>query len=269
MDAPSGDDSRLPPAGQDRQEAAGARMDSGGGSLFTGVGVVCETAARLTGVDGAAVAVLTASSRVRELVYATDPIAQQLDELQFTIGEGPCLDAYLHDRPELWAELDTSEVEAQWPGFVPDAFDLGARALFAFPVPGHNRPLGVLELYRRTAGPLDAGEQESATVCAVAVGRTLMSNWDAYAEHADNIEHAIEAAAITGAGDEPADPFPRSQVYVAAGMVAVQLSLSTDDALDRLRAYAYSRRRPITAVSADIVARRLSLQDQRDDTKDG
>lgn len=56
--------------------------------LFVGVGVICDTAARLTGVDGAAVAVLTASQNVRELVYATDAVAQQVDELQFTLGQG-------------------------------------------------------------------------------------------------------------------------------------------------------------------------------------
>lgn len=76
------------------------------GSLFSGVGVVCEAAARLTGVDdGAAVAVLTASKLLAELVYATDAIAQQIDELQFTVGDGPCLDAYHHNCPELLREL--------------------------------------------------------------------------------------------------------------------------------------------------------------------
>lgn len=73
--------------------------ETSGDSLFSGVGVVCKTAARLTGADGAAAAVMTASSS-RELVYATDALAQQIDELQFVIGEGPCMDAYVQNRPQ-------------------------------------------------------------------------------------------------------------------------------------------------------------------------
>lgn len=241
----------------------------GGGSLFTGVGAVCETATRLAGVDGAALAVLTASTRVRELVYATDAIAQQIDELQFTIGEGPCLDAYIHGRPLLCAQLDDGAKVARWPVFAVDSFNLGVRAVFAFPVPGQRRPVGVLELYRRSPGGLREREQESAAKCAAAIGQTLQSNWDRYAARAGSAEDAIEAAAVTAAElHKPADPFTRSQVYVAAGMVAVQLAVSTDEGLDRLRAYSYAQGRSVSSVSADIIARRLSLQDQRDDVRD-
>ena len=61
------------------------------------------------------------------------------------------------------------------------------------------------------------------------------------------------------------DPFTRTQVHVAAGMIAVQLNLPTTDALDRLRAHAFAQRRSIVAVAADVVARRLSFRDLDDD----
>jgi hypothetical protein len=59
--------------------------------LFAGVGVLCETAERLADVDGVAVAVLM-SAQSRELVYATDEVAQQIDDLQFAVGEGHAYD---------------------------------------------------------------------------------------------------------------------------------------------------------------------------------
>jgi hypothetical protein len=43
--------------------------------LFVGVGAICHTATRLTGVDGAAVAVLAITRGARELAYATDALA--------------------------------------------------------------------------------------------------------------------------------------------------------------------------------------------------
>lgn len=264
MDGRSGDDSlgrAAPREGAEVRRSGTNTDETSGDSLFAGVGGVCQTAARLTGVDGAGAAVLTASSS-RELVYATDALAQQIDELQFIIGEGPCLDAYVQNRPQLCGQLGASAVAARWPGFVADVVELGVAAVFVFPVPGRQRPLGVLELYRRTAGELNDGEQESARVCAAMVGQTMLANWELQAARAGSADRAIDAAALTGADRaESADAFTRSQVYVAAGMVAVQLAIAVEAALDRLRAYSYANRRSVSAVAADIVARRLSMRD--------
>jgi hypothetical protein len=50
-------------------------------------------------------------------------------------------------------------------------------------------------------------------------------------------------------------------------MVAVQLGVSADEGLARLRAYTYAQSRSITDVAADIVAKRLSLRGFRDDRR--
>ena len=51
--------------------------------------------------------------------------------------------------------------------------------------------------------------------------------------------------------------------YLASGMIAVQLAISADEGLARLRAYAYANARPINAVAADIIAHRLRMHDHR------
>ena len=230
-------------------------------AVFAGVGAICDTAIVQTGADGAALAILTRSSRSRELVYASDTVAHQLDELQYTIGEGPCLDAYLYDRPQFFPELDDVAQTSRWPTFAADATRLGVRALFALPVPDGQRPMAVLELYRRTAGALAAAEYASAAACAAAIGRRLQSNWDEYVSDFGSADMAIDAAATAGEGDgESAEGFTRTQVHVAGGMVAVQLGVDADEAVDRLRAYAYACGRPVSSVAADIIARRLELR---------
>lgn len=232
-----------------------------GGSLFTRVGIVCDTVSRLSGVDGASAAVF-APSQSRELVYATDAVAQQIDDLQFTLGEGPCLDAYRSSSPQLCPRLDTGPAMDRWPGFCIDAAAMGAQAVFAYPVLGPECALGVLELYRRTPGELSPSEQESAVLCAAAIGQTLLSNWDMH------LAMAIDTAAAIEAGSAMTVPngntFSRVAVYIAAGMVAVQLGVTADEGLDRLRAYSYSNRVSVNSVAADIVARRLSLRGMRD-----
>ena len=49
--------------------------------LFINVNAVCDTAVDSTGADGAAVAILTGTTRVRDLIHATDATAKRLDEL--------------------------------------------------------------------------------------------------------------------------------------------------------------------------------------------
>src|SRR4051812_43674822 len=89
--------------------------------LFAGVDRICDAAMEQTNADGVALAVLTRSRRVRELIYASDPIARQLDDLQYMIGEGPCFDAYLEDDPKFYPELSDVAQTSRWPTFAYEA----------------------------------------------------------------------------------------------------------------------------------------------------
>lgn len=265
MDSTSQDD----PSGSapDNAEKSHAATSGGRGrdALHGGIRALCEGLIHATSVDGAGVAILTGSRRVRDLLYASDTVARGLDELQFTLGEGPCLDAFFANCPQLWAHLDTTiTVDALWPGFAVEAVQLSAHAVFAFPVLAHSGPLGVLELYRCTPGALTPGDTERAIDCAAAIGDILLMNWTAHQAAAvdpDTVIDAIDAAAATGV-----DPYTRAAVHIAAGMTAVQLNTSPDDGLDLLRAHAYAQQRSTTTVAGDIIGRRLSLRDQHGDT---
>jgi hypothetical protein len=229
--------------------------------LFAGIGEICDSAMCRAKADGAALAVLSRSASSRELIYATDRLAQQLDELQYTIGEGPCFDAYLDDKPQFHPKLIDGGKPSRWPTFAADATELGAHALFAFPVPDGQGPMGVLELYRRRAGRLDAAECAAVVSCTAEIAQRLLANWEEHLDRFDSVEEAIDAAATTGvAPTKDANPFTRTQIHIAGGMVAVQLDIEPDEGVDRLRAYAYACGRRISAVAADIVARRLTLQ---------
>jgi hypothetical protein len=228
--------------------------------FFAGVGEICDTAMRGAGADGAALAILTGSATSRELMYASDTIAQQLDELEYTLGEGPCIDAYLDDRPQYHPDLTSVTRTSQWPTFAADATDLGVHALFAFPIPDGKRPMGVLELYRHTAGDLAEPEHASVVANAVAIARRLQTSWDELVTRFGGAEEAIDAMTTTGpALDETANPFNRRQIHVAGGMVGMQLGINPDEGIDRIRAYSYSRGRRISTVAADIIARRLTI----------
>jgi hypothetical protein len=230
---------------------------------------LCQVCSEVTDMTGAGI-MLIDPDHAQSAGGASNNVSSHIDELQFTLGEGPCLDAYLHGEAVRYPRLDFDAALHRWPAFAAEAADLGVGAVFAFPVPGQDHPIGVLELYRHTSGDdLNEDELQSAMVCAIAIGHTLQLNWDAHLTAAADVEAAIEAAAVAGARlDQPDNPFTRSQVHVAAGMIAVQLAITTAEALDRLRAHSYANRRSIALVAGDVVARRTSFRGHRDSTEE-
>ena len=232
--------------------------------LFAGVDKICDAAKQQANVDGVALAVLTRSARVRELIYATIPSPSNSTSCNTRSAKAPASTPTSTMTPKSYPELTDVAQTSRWPTFASEATRLGAQALFAFPVPDGVRPMGVLELYRRTAGGLADPEHSSASSCATAIAHQLGANWSDHVSRFQTPQEAIDATAIASAShQEPVDPFTRTQVHVAGGMVAVQLGVRAEEGVDRLRAFAYACGRPVSAVAADIIARRLTLRDQQ------
>src|SRR5438309_3848083 len=74
---------------------------AGGGPVS--VEHVCTAAISAVGVDRVAVAVALSASP-RETMYASDPVATEMEELTLTLGEGPGVDA-LTGGPALVADM--------------------------------------------------------------------------------------------------------------------------------------------------------------------
>src|SRR5688500_8045400 len=86
--------------------------------------------------------------------YSTNEVGAQLEDLRFTLGEGPCADAFRLGVPVLVGELDSGQNHRRWPLFVPAALDIGARAVFAFPLRSGAIRMGALVLHRMHPDPL-------------------------------------------------------------------------------------------------------------------
>jgi hypothetical protein len=182
----------------------------------------------------------------REMVYFPDSVAQELDELQFSLGEGPCLDVVITDGPVIEPDMDGEKALQRWPGFGSEAAILGVRAAYAFPLRADGVVFAVLEMYALEPGDFDAAQYETATVLAdaghAAVLQKLMVKLDQTRDHA-TWDHAA--------------------VHQATGMVAVQLGVSLDEALSRLRAAAYSAEISLSDLADEVVdgSRRFTAND--------
>jgi GAF domain len=202
---------------------------------------LCELCVLVLPVDGAALAGMTGSGS-REMVYATDSVAQELDELQFTLGEGPCIDAFRERRPVLESAMAAEPAQDRWPGFAREAVELGARATFAFPLQAAGVAFGVLELYRGSAGSLTDAELHTALLIVTAADHLVLEELS---------RSTRSGTGLLGASRSGSHP----EVHQATGMVAVQLGVPMQEALSRLRAAAYSGDQTIDEVSRDVVSR--------------
>jgi hypothetical protein len=96
-------------------------------------------------VDEASVSITTHDNRI-ETLAPTDPLVLKADELQYGLGEGPCLEAALEEPMLHSLDLATDE---RWPNYGPAAVDLGFRSQLAFQFRADPHIRGALNLYGR------------------------------------------------------------------------------------------------------------------------
>ena len=211
---------------------------------------VCAVAVRSAEVSGAWVIAASDNRKPDFLICVTDPVCEQLAELQLTLGEGPCHDVLASAAPVLAADLDDEESGRRWPGFAVQAHLLGAGAVFAIPLMIGAIRAGVMGLYRGSPGPLPWERFGDALILADAATMLLL----------DGAYHDGDGAAGPVLdGQSPDLALHRAEIDQATGMLTVQLNVPMDEAFARLRAYAYARDRRLADVAGDIVARRLRL----------
>jgi hypothetical protein len=146
---------------------------------------------------------------------------------------------------------DLAPVTERWPGFAPAAVAAGARALFAFPLQAGAIRAGVLSLYRARPGPLTPQQLADALVFADIALQLLL---DSYA----GISGSADYRPLDGLSDS------RAEVYQATGMISVQLSVSLEEALARLRAHAFAAETSLDSVARDVVSRTLRFEPDPD-----
>jgi GAF domain len=203
---------------------------------------LCTASAGVVRVSGAGV-VLVLHGRALGTVCVSDPMTEAVEDVQYTLGEGPCVDAFLTREPVQAPDL-TDPAVARWPGFREGALAAGVQAVFGFPIMVGTVCIGALDLYDREPGPLTDEQYADAVVVAHVAGRTVMG-WQSVAGSGSlawQLEHV---------------PAHRAVVHQATGMVSVQAAVPVQDAVMMLRAYAFAEDSPISIVSAEVVGGRL------------
>jgi hypothetical protein len=213
--------------------------------------LICRACVDGLDVDGAAMSVLT-TSVARQTLHATDATAERLEDLQFSLNEGACIEAATTGRPVLVSDLHHSTEVVRWPIFAAAVVEqTEVRALFALPLQWGTTNLGVLDLYRRVPVGLSHDQQRDALRGADTAALMMLTLRTDPAGPARGDERWLGHLVAS-----------RAEIHQATGMVLMQLEISATEALARMRAYAFAEQRLLIDVARDVVARRLRFTEE-------
>jgi hypothetical protein len=188
-----------------------------------------------------------------EVLCASDYIAERVEWVQVTLGEGPAWEAIATGGPVVVPDL--MAVDERWPVFVSEAAASGVGSMLALPLQVGAIHVGVLDLYRDDAQPLDTDDFADAVAVADLVTAILLT-----VGRSGRIPYAL--------GPWWDQPLTTREVHQATGMIMAQLGVDARDAYVRLQAFAYAGRRLIRDVAHDVVARRLRFDPDPDIDRD-
>lgn len=228
-------------------ELSRSDADAGGGiearrSALRLPSVLCRAAVKVLPVDGAAISVRLGSDVAVPIGASCDETAAA-EQIEYTMGHGPCISAAVIGRRVLVPDLGGADALLAWPGYVAEIVRRSPfRAVFSFPLALEGMAMGSLNLYlRTTVGSVAETLVERAENICLRMTRALRTA-DLFSEP----EH--RHAWMDGERARR-----RRTVWLAQGMTMQAGPASAREALTLLRARAYADDRLLDDLAADVV----------------
>lgn len=209
-------------------------------------------------VDGAGLSLHETDLRVP--IGASDEVATLAERLQFTQGEGPCIDSAAHRRLMV---ADTDELERRWPWFTAELFrHTPYRAVVSIPLAITRRSFAALDLFLVSSAAVETLSLTDLSAVSGELADALSSAVSAMStgEPADpEVESEPGGLGMLPAWLHSAPAQARTYVWVAMGMMMTEFHLGAADALALLRSYSYSRAMQLDDVAAGVVTGTINV----------
>ncbi len=178
----------------------------------------------------------------------TDELATELDEVQYRLGEGPCVESTRTPGLGLTFSADLG-AGREYPRFGPAAARLGVHSVLAvglFPLVGSVPRTGALNLYSFDVGGIDELDRDLAVILAAHASTALAAT---LASTAAELETAQLRQALSS----------RDVIGQAKGILMERRGISSDEAFDALRRASQRLNVKLTRVAQTLVDRRSDL----------
>ena len=170
-------------------------------------------------------------------VAASDDVARRIDQVQYDLHEGPCLDTLATGHPHYIADIAT---EPRWRGFCRAAHEHGVRSCLALPL---NTPDGLMGGYNLYSTQLDGFSGEHRRQLEVHAGNAagavaIAAKLTEQAQLSDDLRRALTSRAV---------------IDRATGIIMAQQRCDAETAFDLLRRASQNRNLKIRELAAEIV----------------
>jgi GAF domain-containing protein len=192
------------------------------------------------GCEGASVSLVAEPPEEQITTFApTDSWTKQLDDLQLTLNEGPCLHAV---RSGTVVQVDDFGSDGRWERFAAPALEQGLVSSLSVPLTVANENIGGINLYsRQRAGYSDRSVEAGQRLAVQAA--VLVANARAY-ERATRLIDQMQAAMHS-----------RAEIEQAKGILMAESHISPDQAFEVLRRASQRRNVKLRDIANEIVAK--------------
>jgi GAF domain-containing protein len=182
---------------------------------------------------------ITVTRRKKPTTLASsEPAARSMDELQNTLGEGPCLTALTEQTTVLTPDLND---EHRWPRFAQSAAGHGVRSILGVPLPAEGESRAVLNLCANRPNAFSREDISTAEMFAEQASRALRLALR-IAQLSDASQNLFAALAH------------RTTIDLALGVVMAQNRCSHDAAFAILQRAASARQMKLRDVAASLIS---------------
>jgi GAF domain-containing protein len=171
-------------------------------------------------------------------VATSDPSVHALDELQYGLGEGPCLTAL---RELTTVHIPDLRAEERWPRYAAAAWEEGIGSILSVPLPLEGEANAALNLYSTHTNAFSGADIEGAEAYAAQASKALRLAVRV-AQLTDDRKHLTTAMES------------RTTIDVAVGAIMAQNRCSQESALKILKIASSTRNMKLRDVAAAVVA---------------
>ena len=172
-------------------------------------------------------------------VGTTGDLATRLDEAQYALGHGPCLDAGTGGETLLVRDFTQDD---RWPAYAPIVLEAGVRSSLSVPFPIQQHVIAALNMYSLDPDPFRDDDialaHEIASQAAVAVANAVL--YESASQLAAQLKSAMES---------------RATIEQAKGIIMATSHCSPDEAFEVLVRASQRENRKLRDIAVDLVER--------------
>jgi GAF domain-containing protein len=170
----------------------------------------------------------------------TDPLAGDLDAVQYRSDDGPCLEAYSVGDVVRTHIAETGDSVRRWRDFSTAAARAGIRSMMAVPLVANTRPVGALNIYSRSVDAFDDVQAQTAALFSEQAA-IACANAEVYwrtCTLTENLREALESRDVIGQ---------------AKGILMARRGCTPDAAFEALRRASQHRNTKLREIAEQVV----------------